>query len=319
MRRSMLVTPLLALSLFACSDEELAELSVVFNDLATLAEGTYEGWVIDQDGQPHSTGTFALSANGQHSFTSPVDNPAMFVLTVEPPNDSDPAPSDQKLLGGPFVSGTAQLTALGFVSLDASADFNTSPGTHVLLTPTTATASDDDAGIWLLEPPGAGGAPTAAVTLPPLTAGWVYEGWVVYGPGTLMERAVSYGKITIETDGTVAGRDSDAAGPLSGAPGDLMAGPPFSGSDFVMLNATMFPAMPMLPFDFNGDDVVTGDSQWMHVISIEPAFDLGEDTLDAVPFLMKPFGDPFADGGPTDARTIDPLVPLPTGMVTLTN
>ena len=319
MRRSTFVAPMIALSLFACSEDELAELGVVFNNLETLSAGTYEGWVIDQGGQPHSTGTFALNANGQHSFASPIDNPAMFVLTVEPPDDTDPAPSDQKLLGGPFVNGTAQLTALGFVSVDADADFNTSPGTHVLLTPTTATASDDDAGIWLLDPPPAGGAPTPTVALPPLTAGWLYEGWVVYGPGTAMERAVSYGKFTLEADGTASGRDSDAAGPLSGAPGDLMAGPPFPGGDFVMLNATMFPAMPALPFDFNGDDVTIGDSQWMHVISIEPAFDQGEDTLDAVPFLLKPFGDPFGDGGPTDARTIQSLATLPTGVVTLTN
>jgi hypothetical protein len=57
----------------------------------------------------------------------------------------------------------------------------------------------------------------------------------------------------------------------------------------------------------------------MHVISIEPTFDEGEATLAAVPFQLKPFGNPFGDGGPTDPRTITALSPLPTGTATLTN
>ena len=321
MHTHVVIVPLTALLVLSCGDDmtepENPSLSVVLNNLDPLVEGTYEGWVIDAAGQPNSTGTFTLSANGQHTFTSPIPDPTMFVLTVEPPNDSDPAPSDQKILGGPFVSGTATLTALGFVSADASADFNTSPGTHVLLTPTTATADDDDGGIWLLQPPDPGGSPTATVTLPVLASGWVYEGWVVYGPGTAMETPVSYGKFTPLADGTVSGRDSDAGGPLSGAPGNLTAGPPFPGGDFVALNGNTVPSGLEVPFDFNGEDAVDGDSNWMHVISIEPAFDQGEASLNAVPFLLKPFGDPFGDGGPTDARTINTLRPLPTGTATI--
>ena len=321
MRKSDVIATMMAAVLtLACGDDatepQNLTLSVTFNNLAPLTNGTYEGWVIDANGQPNSTGTFTLNSNGQHTFMSPIPEPSMFVLTVEPPNDTDPTPSDQKLLGGPFVNGTAQLSALGFVTVDASADFAGSPGTHVLLTPTTATSEDDDAGIWLIQPPAPGGAPTATVTLPVLTAGWVYEGWVVYGPGTSMESPVSYGKFTPQSDGTVSGRDSDAAGPLSGAPGNLEAGPPFPGSDFVAMNGNAIPPGLQLRFDFNGDDATQGDSQWMHVISIEPSFDQGEGTLNATPFLLKPFGNPFGDGGPTDARTIAALAPLPTGTVT---
>lgn len=319
MRKS---TSLLTTTLFLCAacgndpTDAGVMLNVTFTNLATLSEGTYEGWVIDQLGTPHSTGTFTLAANGQHTFPSPIDDPQMFVLTVEPPGDADAVPSDQKLLGGAIVDGTAQLTSLGLVSVDPMADFGTSPGTHVLLTPTTATDDDNDAGIWLLDPPAPGDAPTASVALPLLNPGWMYEGWVVYAPGTANQMAFSYGKFTPGTDGVLSGRDSDAAGPLSGAPNDLAAGPPFPGSDFVALNGN--PAtMPTTPFDFNGDDAVTGDSMWMHVISIEPAFDLGEGSLVAVPFQLKPYGDPFADGGPTDARTIAALNPLPTGSVTV--
>ncbi len=310
----------LAAALGACSDEGpgMASINATFQNLSVLdaaTEGSYEGWVIDADGVAHSTGKFVLDGSGMHTFASPIDEPTMFVLTVEPPGDNDAVPSDQKLIGGPITNGTASLTSLGFVSVDASADFSTSPGTHVLLTPTTGTATDDDGGIWLIDP----GTGTATVSLPALNAGWVYEGWVVYGPGTPMQTAISYGKYEPQSDGTLSARDSDAAGPLSGAPGDLAAGPPVPGGDFVMANGETVPGGIALPFDFNGDDVITGDSEWMHVVSIEPSFDEGEASLNAVPFQLKPFGNPFGDGGPTDMRTIGALDPLPTGTATITN
>jgi len=308
-----------------CSDDPttptpLQTVTVSFTGLVALdpaTEGTYEGWVIDGAGAPHSTGTFALDGSPSYTFDVPIESPMMFVLTVEPPNDGDPAPSAQKILAGPFASGAAALSALGLVSESPAADFTTSPGTHVLLPPTTAALTDDDAGIWLLDPPAPGGMPNATVSLPPLTAGWVYEGWVVNQPGTANQTAISYGKFTPQSDGTLSGRDSDAAGPLSGAPGDLTAGPPFPGGDFVMSNGANVPGALAVPFDFNGDDAVIGDSEWMHVISIEPAFDVGEPSLSAVPFQLKPFGDPFGDGGPTTARIIMPLVSLPTGIATV--
>ena len=160
MSKCSVIFPLAALAL-ACggTTEPNATLSVVLNNLAALTDGTYEGWVIDAMGTPHSTGTFQYDPSGSYTFDSPIAEPMMFVLTVEPPNDSDPAPSDQKLLGGPFSNGSATLTALGFVTMDPAADFASSPGTHVLLTPTTSTATDDDSGLWLLSPPAPGGAP----------------------------------------------------------------------------------------------------------------------------------------------------------------
>jgi hypothetical protein len=304
----------------ACEDQgpQIPTVAVTLQNLMTLdpaTEGSYEGWVIDGAGAAISTGKFVLPADGRYSFESPVADPAMFVLTVEPPGDADDVPSDQKILGGPFIGGMATITALGFVSASASADFGGSPGTHVLLTPTTATATDDDGGIWLLDPSG----PAATVTLPELADGWVYEGWAVNLPGTPNQTAISYGKFRPQAGGSLTGRDSDAAGPLSGAPGDLAAGPPFPGGDFVMTNGNAVPGGLAVPFDFNGDDVVMGDSEWMHVISIEPAFDEGEDTLDAIPFQLKPFGNAFGDGGPTDSRMITALNPLPSGVAVIEN
>ncbi len=322
LRFMLLGLPLAAL--LGCSDEgpELATITVTFENLVALdaaTEGSYEGWVLDQGGTPVSTGKFVLAANGVYTFTSPIADPAMFVLTVEPPGDSDAVPSDQKLLGGAFNGGSAALTIRGFVSTSASADFTASPGTHVLLTPTNGMDTNEDAGIWLLNPPAPGGAPTASVSLPPLAAGWVYEGWIVFRAGTAQQVAISYGKYGPLTDGTLSGRDSDAGGPFSGAPGDQMAGPPFPGGDFLAANGNAVPGGLVIPFDFNGDDATTGDSEWMHVITIEPAFDEDETTLQAKPFQLKPFGNPFGDGSPTTARTITPLAPLPAGTAVIGN
>jgi hypothetical protein len=311
----------LGVAAVACGDgtaPEETSVTVQFNDLTSLdaaSEGTYEGWVIDSDGMPHSTGKFTLNANGGHTFESPIASPVTFVLTVEPPGDADEIPSDQKLLGGSVSGGT--LSALGFVTASATASFSSSPGMHVLLTPTDGPDTNEDAGIWLLDPSGM--APVAGVTnLPELASGWVYEGWVVHMPGTAQQVAISYGKYAPQSGGELSGRDSDAGGPFSGAPGDLMAGPPFPGGDFVAANGNAVPGGLTLPVDFNGEDAVNGDSEWMHVISIEPTFDQGESTLDAVPFQLKPFGNPFGDGGPTDLRTIEPLSALPSGTVSVT-
>lgn len=322
MQSLRLLAALCCAGALACDDggPELSTVTVTFQNLAALdaaTEGSYEGWVLDRNGTPVSTGKFVLGPNGVYSFTSPISDPAMFVLTVEPPGDADAIPSEQKLLGGPFVGGQATLTALGFVSASATASFAVSPGTHVLLTPTDGSNNNEDAGLWLLSPPPPGGAPTATVTLPPLATGWVYEGWVVYAPGTAQQVAISYGKYQPQAGGTVSGRDSDAGGPLSGAPGDLLAGPPFPGGDFVAANGNAVPGGLTIPFDFNGDDVTQGDSQWMHVITIEPSFDQSESSLAARPFQLKPFGNPFGDGGPTSPRTIMPLTPLPTGSATI--
>jgi hypothetical protein len=324
MRRRTLLLGLPLLFAMACSDEgpDVANITVTFQNLTPLeaaTEGSYEGWVIGQGGAPVSTGKFVLAANGVYSFTSPIPNPTMFVLTLEPPGDDDAVPSDQKLLGGTFAGGSATLTTLGFVSASASANFTASPGTHVLLTPTNGMNTNEDAGLWLLNPPAPGGMPTASVMLPPLAAGWVYEGWIVFRAGTAQQVAISYGKYRPLPDGTLSGRDGDAGGPFSGAPGDLMAGPPFPGGDFVAANGTAVPGGLTLPFDFNGDDATMGDSEWMHVITIEPAFDEGEASLAAKPFQLKPFGNPFGDGGPTDARTINPLSPLPAGTAVIGN
>lgn len=274
--------------ILACDEgPDAANLTVTFENLAPLdetTEGTHEGWVLDGSGTPLSTGKFHLSSDGSQSFTSPIPEPMMFVLTVEPPGDNDDAPSTQKLMGGPFVGGTADLSVHGVLAADENADFGASPGTHVLLTPTNGSGTSEDAGLWLLNPPAPGGSPTTAVSaLPPLTEGWTYEGWIVYRAGTDDQVAISYGKYTPQEDGNLTGRVSDAAGPLSAAPDDMQAGPPFPGSDFVLENGSTVPGGLDVPFDFNGVDATQGDSEWMHVVTIEPSFDEGESSSRRAP------------------------------------
>lgn len=257
MPKRLLTAALVAMSLFitACDhdddDDDNADtdngasppatetLSMDFTGLEDLgADQVYEGWLI-VDGMPVSTGTFTVDAMGEPvpaTSTVAADDAARataFVLTLEPAVDPDPAPSAVHILAGDFAGDTAALTTDHADAIGT--DFSSSAGTFILATPTTmADTTDEDQGIWFLDP--SGGGPSASLTLPTLPAGWRYEGWVVVG-GT----PVSTGTFT-----DVAAVDSDGAGASAGPDG----APPFPGQDFIS------PAM-----------VLTGGTA---VISVEP-------------------------------------------------
>ena len=179
----------------------------------------YEGWVI-VDGAPVSTGRFSVDADGTPSQTSfdlttqQRDGATTFVLSIEPEPDADPGPSDTKILAGDFGSGQATLV-IGHPAALGN-DFTSADGLFILATPTTVAGTDEEQGIWFLDPTG----PSAGLTLPTLPAGWMYEGWVAGGPGG----PISTGRFT-----DVAAADSDLGGPTAGAE----PAPPFPGQDFI--------------------------------------------------------------------------------------
>ncbi len=196
---------------------ESNSLSVVFTGLPQLGDDyVYEGWVI-VDGAPVSTGRFSVSSDdGSHTQANDIeaDAPAAYVLTIEPAEGDDPAPSDTHVIAGDFSDnaaalGTGHMAALGD-------DFSGAAGSFILATPTDEAAPDEN-GIWYLDP--SGDAPVSTLTLPTLPAGWAYEGWVVGEDGP-----ISTGTFT-----DLAAADSDGAGPEAGS-GDA---PPFPGQDFV--------------------------------------------------------------------------------------
>ena len=179
------------------------------------ADWIYEGWLI-VDGAPVSTGIFSVDADGVASTdTFLVDGydgqrAAAFVLTIEPAQDDDPAPSDVHLLGGDLIDGTAELSIGHAAALGT--DFADAAGAYIIGFgyPEAATDENDYSnGIWF-----------SALELPTLPAGWIYEGWVV-GPD---------GPLTTGLFQDPNGADEDGSGPTAGGPG---TGPNFPGQDFL--------------------------------------------------------------------------------------
>jgi len=287
--------------LASCSDDDSDDattptpaastnLNLSFSGLEDLgANHAYEGWIL-VNGSPVSTGTFTVDGNGNASKTAftvdqtQLDAATKFILTVEPSPDSDPMPSDQKLIAGDFSGNTAMAST---AVAPALGDFSNAAGTYFLRTPTDedmGNNSNDMNGIWFGAP---GAPPTANFTLPTLPAGWAYEGWIVTANGP-----ISTGTFT---DFGAA----DSGNPFSGTQNN--AGPPIPGEDF-FLNA---PAGETFPLDVRGKTVV---------ISVEPVPDNSP-----APFLLKPLAsmiDANAATAPTSHNFGQNLGTLPTGSAT---
>ncbi|MEM8857258.1 MAG: hypothetical protein AAGD96_03000 [Chloroflexota bacterium] len=222
---SLMAIGLLTASLVSADDNEVAAegetitVEVAFEGLEDLgADYLYEGWLID-DGNAVSAGRFSVDAQGKPSESefrvdvSAIANVGKYVLTIEPVEGDDPAPSATHILAGDFDGENATLTLDDPAALGT--DFSTAAGSYILAAPTGEDGTPYNYGIWFLDPSG----PSASLDLPVLPEGWAYEGWVVGEDGP-----VSAG---IFTD--TAAADSDAGGPASGP----NPAPPFPGQDFI--------------------------------------------------------------------------------------
>ena len=244
----------------ACKDDDdvIATTGDLITDISGLADlgsdYVYEGWLI-VDGSPVSTGIFTVDGSGTLSKTTfevdltDLDNAAKYVLTIEPSVDSDPSPSKVHILGGDFSNESASLSVGHGAALGT--DFTSATGAYILATPTNGMNTDENSGVWWLDP---AGGPGAGLDLPTLPEGWLYEGWAV-----IDGVPVSTGTFT-----SVSG--VDASDIYSGS----ADGPPFPGEDFLM----GAPAGVTFPTDLAGKTVV---------ISVEPSPDNS-----AGPFLLKP-------------------------------
>jgi hypothetical protein len=239
-------------------------LTLNFNGLGNLGDNlVYEGWIM-VDGAPQTTGTFTVNDAGVASKTTfdipteDLDAATAFVLSLEPASDSDPLPSETKILSGTFAANAASLVINDQVGVFNSTTLPFS-GSFITATPTDNTGGvnngNDDMGVWFLDMPGP---VPSLVNLPALSTGWKYEGWVVFNNGT-EDVPLSMGKFT-----SASGVDS--ASPYSGNE----PAPAFPGEDF----------LSFLPAGIDG--VVTGRPV---VISIEPDV---EGTNDTTPFFFKP-------------------------------
>ncbi len=198
---------------------EIAYLRLDLQGLEDLGpDFVYEGWLI-VDGSPVSTGRFTVDGGvlSESYFPTAVASLAAvstFVLTIEPAEGDDPAPSAVHLVGGDFITGEAALTIDHGAAIGT--DFSTASGAYILAAPSGGGSAPYQNGIWWLD---LAAGPGPSLMLPELPAGWTYEGWVAGQDGP-----ISTGRFT-----SPSGEDSDGAGPAAGDD----PGPPFPGQDFV--------------------------------------------------------------------------------------
>ncbi len=240
MKNKFLTLMAFGMVLVSCSKDDNAvtpQLKLNLSGLENLgANYKYEGWII-VNGAPVTTGTFTVNDAGVLSKTTfNIDATSLaaatkFVLSIEPTNDNDPAPSNTKYLVGDFSGNSATVSA-GIVG-----DFASSTGKYLIASPTSMSTIDPLAGVWFMD----GNGPSNGFNLPTLESGWKYEGWVVKN-GT----ALSTGKFS--NPGI-----SDLTASYSGT----LSAPPFPGEDFI----TNAPTGITFPWDLSGATLV---------ISVEP-------------------------------------------------
>lgn len=266
---------------------EMKSISLNLSGLEDLgSDFVYEGWLI-VNGSPVSTGTFTVDMDGMLSKTmfelnaDDVDMATKFVLSIEPANDSDPAPAATKILAGDFNGNTAS------IDISPVGDFSNAMGKYILATPTNGPDTDEMSGIWFLDL--ASGMPMNGLSLPELPEGWKYEGWTV-----IDGKPVTTGKFTsvMATDEADPYSGSEKLPDVNGMMGF------FPGEDFLM-NAPMGLNFPT--------DIAGG----IAVISVEPSPDNSE-----APFALKPLVHEIPSSA-MDHRTYDMNQNLnfPTGTV----
>jgi len=195
-----------------CGIEEPRALELTFSKLPAVGpDFVYEGWII-LDGAT-TTSRFATTTALTQYVPASLAAATAYVLTIEP-RRNDPAPASGTHIvaasltpGSPSVLTTEHAAAIG-------TDFATAAAQYILATPSTASMTDNNFGVWFVAPGG-----PEALMLPTLPQGWIYEGWV----------ANASGPVTTGRFRSGMGADSDGAGPTAGP----LAGPPRPGQDFI--------------------------------------------------------------------------------------
>lgn len=189
-------------------------LTLAFENLTTLDNGFhYEGWTII-DGAPFSTGKFNVDGNGDlvdlmgnvitdGKFVTSLDlsQASDFVLTIEPDGDTDALPAGTKYLAGNLDNGVADLDVNHPATL--ADDFSAAAGKYILATPTNGAATDENSGIWFLDP-GNNALELSVADFDPLTDGFHYEGWAIVGGAP-----VTTGKFNIDGSGQIVDLDGN--------------------------------------------------------------------------------------------------------------
>jgi hypothetical protein len=271
-------------------------------------EGSYEAWVVEANGSLISAGKFS-DGGGTVRFALPVPSPSGVVITVEPPGDTDPGPSSQRLLTGSFKGASASLNVDGAVTQGTLA-LREQPGQFTMFSPSdnlvNGYPSFEESGVWLFNmAPKDTPQNDGWVRLTQIRDGWIYEGWMVRDYGTSSAIWLSYGKFRPDQSGAVNSRDDTGWGPFSGVLDFQTAGEEeYPGDDWISNPLQLpFPSALTLPLNLR-ETTTSGQSRWTHVITIEPSWNKGEALTTERPFLIVPYRDPFGTGAPGDPRTI---------------
>lgn len=326
--RSLLIGAGLALA-SACHDPAGVSpgdpLRVEVRGLAPLdpAEGAYELWVRGDDDVPISLGRVGPEAAFDPlvvEFLVPETGARRVDLTLEPPGDADDRPSRYRILSGELDGARADLSIEG--SITDGRPFVVEPGHHSLFTSSNNVAegypSAENAGLWLfsiyvsINPHG-----RREVHLIPLDPAWLYEGWIVHRPGTADEVWISYGKYRPDLYGFLTSRDNTGSGPFSGDEDFRNGGvEDVPGDEWTSnLFGLQLPGGLELPLALDAVDPVTGEAEWYHVITVEPAFDEAEPLTEERPFVLRPYRNPIGEGRASDPRRIVYQDNDPTGTV----
>jgi hypothetical protein len=294
------------MAFFGCAEEDIptqnqptsSKLTLNISGLEDLgANAVYEGWIIvpgtaktggTAAETPLSTGTFTVDANGNLSQTVFDVNPdnlsvaTAFVLTIEPNPDPDPNPSAVHILGGDFNTNSVNISTDHGAALGV--DFSNSTGNYILATPTDGPNTNENSGIWFLNPPST----TFALNftgLNPLLNGYHYEGWAIVGGSP-----VSTGKFNLDSNGNLVDLNGTEI-----TNGEFVLGGDLSSATEIVL--TIEPAgdtddIPAMTHYVAGD--VSGGSA---TLSVGHSSALGDDFLSATGnyILATPTNGPATD------------------------
>lgn len=192
----------------------------VFERLPVVPDGHYELWIERPGGGQQRLASFTalpggalLTLSGEPVQAFPVEelppSGSKFLLTVEPGDQDVDRRSDRILL-----EGVLKETAVALSPIVPSAD-----GQQVaILVAPTDTQAPDTTGLWFAKPGKIAGRPEPGLTLPPLSAGWAYGGFVTTASGA-----------SLRTGLFADPAKEDAAAPFSGKRRGLR----FPGEDFI--------------------------------------------------------------------------------------
>jgi hypothetical protein len=283
-------------------------------------EGRYEAWMVDAGGTRRSLGRFD---GGALTVSSPATTPTAIEITVEPPGDVDALPSAQVVLRGDWSNAHADLSYIGAVTLSGQS-MKAQPGQFTMFSPSDneiyGYPSHEESGVWLFNmAPGETPQKDYYVRVTQLQPGWTYEGWMVRDIDTPKAVWLSYGKFVPDWTGALNQPDDTGWGPFSGVTDyRTQRVEDFPGDDWIS-NPLGLPWSPdlTLPLNLRETDA-SGRLRWSHVITVEPARDLGEPLTTERPFFIRPYVDPFGTQGPGIARTLTlRSAGLPAGTVDL--